>query len=306
MIRRVWVVRPLSRRNDAGHNLLGEALLVGGMYFAYSLVRNLFGSAAVSPEIAARNADLMIDVEKALGLYFEADLQQAFIDYTPFVQFWNLFYGAAHFVVTFAVLVWLYRRHAPDYRFWRRTGLIATASALVGFAIFPLMPPRLLGNCGPYGACRPGEPFVDTVLDVGGIWSFESSGWETVSNQYAAMPSLHIAWALWCAIILVPRVRSVPAKLLAASYPFLTMFAIVVTANHYWIDGLGGVAVVAVGYWLSSAYDRYTAARVQRIGSARSSSAAELQGLPEESVTIRQVPRTGFTTNPPPPSSGPG
>lgn len=242
--------------NPARRDLLVEIALCTSVYVAYSAVRNLFGSAAVAPEAAASNADIVIDIERAMGLYIEADVQAMFIDYTAFIQFWNLFYGAFHFFVTFGVLIWLYLRRDPEYRFWRRTGLIGTVLALIGFALFPLMPPRLLGNCGPYGACRPGEPFVDTVIEVGGLWSFESSGWETVSNQYAAMPSLHIGWALWCALILVPRLRNRALRALAASYPLLTMFAIVVTANHYWIDGLGGVAVIGAGFWLSTTYGR--------------------------------------------------
>ena len=247
-----------AARKEAGLRFWVEAALVGGVYFGYSMVRNLFGSAAVTPQLAARNADYMIDIEKAMGLYIEADVQEAFIHATAFIQFWNLFYGVFHFLVTFVVLIWLYVRFPDEYRFWRRAGLIATASAVVGFASFPLMPPRLLGDCGKYGACRPNQPFVDTVIDVGGIWSFESTGLETISNQYAAMPSLHIGWALWCALILVPRLRTTPAKLLAGIYPLLTLFAIVVTANHYWIDGLGGVAVIAFGYVASRLYERVT------------------------------------------------
>ena len=237
--------------------LLKEAVLVSGVYFAYSMVRNMFGSAAVEPEVAARNADWIIDIEKAMGLYIEADVQELFIDWTAFIQFWNLFYGLFHFLVTFGALIWLYRKFPEaEYRFWRRAGLIGTSSALIGFAVFPLMPPRLLGDCGPYGGCWPDQPYVDTVIEIGGLWSFESSGWETISNQYAAMPSLHIGWALWSALILVPRVRPLWAKLLAGSYPLLTLFGIVVTANHYWIDGLGGVVVIAFGYVVSRWYDR--------------------------------------------------
>jgi hypothetical protein len=247
-----------AHRKEAGLRFWVEAFLVVGVYVGYSMVRNLFGSVAVTPGLAANNADRIISIEKAMGLFLEADLQKAFIDATIFIQFWNLFYGVFHFLVTFGALVWLYLRFPGDYRFWRRAGLIGTASAVAGFAAFPLMPPRLLGDCGKYGACRPGEPFVDTVIEIGGIWSFESAGLETISNQYAAMPSLHIAWALWCALILVPRLRSVPARLLAASYPLLTLFAIVVTANHYWIDGVGGIAVMGFGYGASRLYERVT------------------------------------------------
>lgn len=254
-------VRPTEREVADSPRWWVEVVLVAGVYLAYSAVRNLFGSAAVGPDVAARNADIVIDIEKAMRLYVEADVQATFIDATAFIQFWNLFYGAFHFFVTFGVLMWLYARRDGSYRFWRRAGLIATVSALVGFAAFPLMPPRLLGDCGVYGACRPGQPFVDTVKELGGLWSFESSGWETVSNQYAAMPSLHIGWALWCAIVLVPRLRHPAAKVVAASYPVLTLFAIVVTANHYWLDGVGGVAVVAFGWGISRGWDRWSANR---------------------------------------------
>lgn len=248
-----------AHRKEVGLRFWVEAVLVVVVYFGYSMVRNLFGSAAVTPEVAVDNADRVIDIEKAMGLYIEADIQELFIDATVFIQFWNLFYGVFHFLVTFGALVWLYLRFPDDYRFWRRAGLIGTASAVVGFAVFPLMPPRLLGDCGKYGACRTGELFVDTVVEIGGIWSFESSGFETISNQYAAMPSLHVGWAIWCALILVPRLRSAPARMLAASYPLLTMFAIVVTANHYWIDGLGGAAVIGFGYGASRLYERMMA-----------------------------------------------
>ena len=251
-----WFNASAVARRRHGLRWWMELVLIGGVYGLYSLVRNEFGSAAVSPAAAADNADLVIDIEKALGLYIEADVQDAFIGGTAFIQFWNLFYGLFHFLVTFVVLIWLFFSDPGRYRFWRRAGLITTVSGLIGFAVFPLMPPRLLGDCGDYGACRPGSPYVDTVLDVGGIWSFESSGMEAISNQYAAMPSLHIGWALWCALILVARLTAPWARGLAGLYPLLTLFAIVVTANHYWLDGVGGVAAVGLGIWLSGLWDR--------------------------------------------------
>ena len=247
-----WLARSGEARQRAGLNLWVEVVLVAGVYIAYSMVRNLFGSAAVEPAVAALNADRVIDIEKAVGLYIEADLQAAFIDATWFIQFWNLFYGLFHFLVTFGALIWMYLRFPQDYRFWRRAGLIATCSGVIGFAAFPLMPPRLLPDCGRYGACRVDEPFIDTATEIGGLWSFESSGLEAISNQYAAMPSLHIGWALWCALMLVPRLPWLWAKILAGVYPLLTLFSILVTANHYWIDGLGGVAAVGCGLAISA------------------------------------------------------
>ncbi len=90
--------------------------------------------------------------------------------------------------------------------------------------------------------------FVDTLARFGGSWSFDSGAMRDVSNQYAAMPSLHIAWSLWCAAVLVPRLRHRWSKALAASYPAFTLLAVVVTANHYFLDAVGGAITLAGGY----------------------------------------------------------
>ena len=118
------------------------------------------------------------------------------------------------------------------------------------------MPPRLLSNCtSQFGACVPGYDYVDTLVEPGGLWSFESGTMETISNQYAAMPSLHIGWAVWCAIALYPVLHRRWARIAIATYPVLTLFAIIVTANHYWIDAVGGVIALAVGLRVAPALD---------------------------------------------------
>ena len=219
-------------------------------YVVYSAIRNQFGSAlgtSIKKE-AFDNAILMIDVEKAMGLYHEEWIQARFIDWDWFIVFWNIFYGSFHFIVTIFVMVMLFLRHPRRYTFMRSTLAATTMGALIGFALFPLMPPRLLSNCeSQYGSCEAGHNYVDTLVDPGGLWSFESGTMESISNQYAAMPSLHIAWAVWCAIGLYPVLRSRLTRGAIVAYPALTLFSIVVTANHYWIDALGGLAVLALG-----------------------------------------------------------
>ena len=231
-----------------------EILIVGLFYLVYSAVRNQFGSAAVDWPEAYDNARAIIDMEKAVGLYQEVRIQEWFIDWTPFIQFWNLFYGTFHFAVTGFVLFWLYVKFPWDYPRWRSIGLATTGLALVGFSLFPLMPPRLLGNCGVYGACLPDSGFIDTVTEVGGLWSFDSGAGQKLSNQYAAMPSMHFGWALWCFIILWPRLENPVGRVLIAAYPWLTLFAIVVTANHFWLDAVGGALALGLGYVVGSAY----------------------------------------------------
>ncbi|MFV2039593.1 MAG: phosphatase PAP2 family protein, partial [Acidimicrobiales bacterium] len=241
-----------------------EVLLVVVFYLIYSWIRNQFGSASVSADTAFANAERVIDLEKGLGLYIEADIQSWFVDIGWFLRATNIFYGTAHFLVTAFALIWLYRRHPQDYGRWRTIGLTTTALALFGFAVFALMPPRLLGDCGDLGACV-ASPYVDTLAVHGGWWSFDSAAVESISNQYAAMPSLHIAWAFWSYLVLAPRLRSPLGRVLISIYPWLTLFAIIVTANHYWIDAVGGAVALAGGYfggtWLHNRIQGHTAAR---------------------------------------------
>lgn len=228
-----------------------EVLYVVLFYGVYSFIRNQFGSAAVSPETAFEHARDVIAVERALGLYVEESIQQAFLDWRWFIQLWNLFYGTFHFVVTAFCIVWLFRRFPERYVRWRTTLAATTALALIGFATYPLMPPRLMPDS--YG-------FVDTLREYGGLWSFDDGAMSKVSNQYAAMPSLHFGWSTWCALVLVPTLRSPWLRWLAALYPVATLFAIVVTGNHWWLDAVGGAAVLGLGYvvgrWWSDRVER--------------------------------------------------
>ena len=229
-----------------------EVAYVVAFYLVYSFVRNQFGSAAVSEATAFRNGRAIIDIEDALRLYVEEGVQQAFLGARWFTQSWNLFYGTFHFVVTAFAIVYLFRRMPERYVRWRTTLACTTALALIGFATFPLMPPRLLPDA--YG-------YVDTLATYGGLWSFDSDAMKAVSNQYAAMPSLHFAWSTWCAFVLAPAVHRSWLKALVSAYPAATLFAIVVTANHFWLDAVGGALVLALGYLLGSAWDRWSAAR---------------------------------------------
>jgi hypothetical protein len=213
-------------------------LYIAAFYGVYSFIRNTQGSASVSADHAFSNAREIIRLERAMGLYFEEGVQEAFLDDRWFIQFWNLFYGTFHFVVTIAALVLLFQRFPARYPRWRNTLAFTTGLALIGFATYPLMPPRLLPTS--YG-------FVDTLRFYGGLWSFDSGPVAQVSNQYAAMPSLHFAWSTWSALVLFPMLRHVWSRVLIVLYPAATLFAIVVTANHYWLDAAGGALVLGVG-----------------------------------------------------------
>jgi hypothetical protein len=215
-----------------------EVGLILAFYAVYSVVRNTQGSAVVSEARALRNALQVIRWEKFLGIYHEEPIQQQFLAWDGFIEFWNLFYGTFHFFVTIFALVLLFRRFPVRYRRWRNTLAVTTALALIGFATYPLMPPRLLPASHGY---------VDTLRVYGSLWSFDSGAMSKLSNQYAAMPSLHFAWAMWCTLVLVPALKSWWGKAAAVIYPVFTLFAIVVTANHFVLDAVGGLVVLGLG-----------------------------------------------------------
>ncbi len=207
-------------------------------YAVYSFIRNTQGSASVSEGLAFRNARRVIHLEELMGLYHERVFQHAFLDADVLMSTWNLFYGTFHFIVTIGVLVILFRQFPDRYRPWRTALAATTAFALVGFALYPLMPPRLLPAS--YG-------FVDSLKAYGSLWSFDSGAMNKISNQFAAMPSLHFAWSLWCACALFPALRRHWTKALIAVYPLVTLAAIVITGNHFVLDAVGGAVALGAG-----------------------------------------------------------
>lgn len=213
--------------------------MIAIFYGLYTAVRDLRGTRPVSTGLALANAKRVIGLERSLGVFHEAQIQQLFLGDKVVVGALDDWYGSTHFVVTAAVLVILFFAHPGRYRLWRNTLAVATGAALIGFAWFPLMPPRLLPV--QFG-------FTDTLRVVGGLWNFDSGPMAQVSDQYAAMPSLHFGWALWCGLTLFSLSRRRWAKALALVYPAVTLLCVIVTANHYFADTAAGAAVVGAGY----------------------------------------------------------
>jgi hypothetical protein len=230
-----------STDNHPGPRLrwLREVVIVATFYGLYTLVRDIRGERPASVSLAFGNARHVISVERVLGIFHESWVQHLFIHDRPFMRFWDGFYGTMHFLVVIGVLMFLFFRRDTRYRVWRNTLALATGLALVGFALFPLMPPRLLP--APYH-------FVDSLRTIGGLWDFRSGAVDEVSNQYAAMPSLHTAWSAWCVLALWPVVRTRWGRALLVLYPAATVFCIVVTGNHYFADVIGGLLTLAAGY----------------------------------------------------------
>lgn len=232
-----------------------EVLIATAFYLIYSAIRNVFGASAESRTIAFRHARGIIKIESWFGLWVEPAIQQWYLalPFNGFIRFWNIFYGTAHFFVTIGVLVYTFARAPRRYAFARTMLAATTALALVGFATYTLMPPRLLDANGPYGACSGLEQgcneygLIDTIERWGGIWKFGEGGMAAVSNQYAAMPSLHFGWSAWCAVTMILVIGAGRRRWLWILYPAITTFCIIITANHYWLDAFFGGLVLLGG-----------------------------------------------------------
>jgi hypothetical protein len=212
--------------------LVRELLLVAGLFLIYKLGRQL--ATGHSAE-AFQNAHHVWDWERALHLPGEGAVQSALVHSDTAIHFANTYYATVHFPATVAFLVWLYLRRPTHYVWARRVLALVTGAALVIHLTFPLAPPRLLAEAG---LIDTGQVFGPTVYGA-------SPEADTLSNQFAAMPSLHFGWALMVAVGLIVATRS-RRRWLWLLHPLVTLLVIVGTANHYWLDAIVASALLGI------------------------------------------------------------
>ncbi len=238
---------------------LRQVSLFGAAYLAYRLVRGLVEGDANAAFAHARD---LISLERDLHVFVEPSIQ-AWASGSHFVMVASSWlYVNAQTTVTVAALVYLYVRHNRSFYFVRNMFMIAMAIALVGYAVFPTAPPRFLPEWG----------FIDSVADYAGVHvGHTSAAMSALVNPYAAVPSMHVAFALMIGWPLARLVRWRVLRVLWLLYPFLMAFVIVVTANHFIFDAvLGALTAGASAYgarWLARA--RPQAWRFSTVPSAR-------------------------------------
>ncbi|MBD0280974.1 MAG: phosphatase PAP2 family protein [Thermoleophilaceae bacterium] len=215
-----------------------QLALFAGAYYVYRLVRGFVDGQA---GLAFENARALVDIERSLGLFFEPGLQAWAKGEEWLLTFANWMYVNSHFVVTTTFLVWLYLARNHAFYFVRNMFMVAMGLAIVGYLAFPTAPPRFLPEWG----------FTDTVADFVGE-SAENSA-NVLYNPFAAVPSMHVAFALMIAIPAFRLVRRLPLKLFWAAYPAVVTFVVVVTANHYWLDAVLGAMVAGASAWAATA-----------------------------------------------------
>jgi hypothetical protein len=203
---------------------------------------------------ALHNARDVIGFERSLGVFTEARLQDVFLSDTGLIRFLNSYYLVAHVIVTAAAFIWLYVRHPSTYRRFRDVMVVITVTGLAMHLLMPLAPPRMFPHLG----------FVDTAKVFGPASYGAGSPYKGFANQFAAMPSLHFGWALviaW-AVILATKSRW---RFLIVLHPVITLAAIVLTANHYWLDAFAATVLFAfallVDHWIERRRRRRLALR---------------------------------------------
>jgi hypothetical protein len=225
------------RWSDLGVQL---ALIVvaGCLYF---LVRRITEGA---PHVAQENAQRLLDLERAMGLDVELGAQAAIISTKWIVNLANWVYIWLHWPVIIAAIVWLYVRHRADYRFFRNALFASGAIGLVIFALFPVMPPRLL----------PGD-FVDTITELS--HSYRVVQPPNLVNEFAAVPSFHVGWNFLVCVAVARVVRHQLTWVVAVLSVTAMTTAVVLTANHYVLDAVAGIVVSSLGLGVAVLMERH-------------------------------------------------
>jgi hypothetical protein len=214
---------------------LQEAAIILGGYTLYFLVRGLTEGSVAR---ASSNALRIVEMERALAIYFERSLQEIALRSHEAVTLANWVYMWGHWPVIGAMAIWLYRSHPRQFTLTRNALLISGALGLFFFALIPVAPPRLM-DLG----------FEDTVVRWSG--SYRVLQPPSLVNQYAAFPSLHLGWNVLVMVALYQATRFPHLRVVAFLVPGCMLLAILLTGNHFILDAVGGVALCLVSLHLA-------------------------------------------------------
>ncbi len=231
-----------------------EALTLVWLCWVYDAITNL---APLRPGAALAHGQSILSAERSLGISPELSLDRWLAARHTLGVVVSYYYDNAHFVVTLGLLVFVWWRRADIYRPLRNTLVLLNVAAFLVFWLYPVAPPRML------------DGFTDVIASSHALGSWHTGALASDANQFAAMPSLHLAWAVWCSIA-VWRVTSRPAlRALGVAYPFVTALAVLATGNHYLLDVLAGAlltALVATAVWAAPRVFAATRPRLRATG----------------------------------------
>ncbi|HYM54559.1 MAG TPA: phosphatase PAP2 family protein [Solirubrobacteraceae bacterium] len=208
-----------------------EALAIAWLCTLYDTITNL---APLRLQAALGHARGVLHLEQSLHLDPEIGLDRWLAGHHTLGLVVSDYYDNAHFVVTLGLLGWLWWRRTDLYRPLRNSLVLVNLLAFIVFWRYPVAPPRMLGG------------FTDVVATTGAIGSWHAGALASHANELAAMPSLHMAWAAWCAMALWQLSSRRWVRAVAVLHPCLTAIAVLATGNHFVLDLLGGLVVMAL------------------------------------------------------------
>ena len=242
-------------RGDGRAPLWVELAVVGWLFYLYDTVNNL---APLRQQLAVRNAVGLIGFEHSLHLSPELALNAWLSVHATLASIASYYYFFAHGLVTFAVLALMWWKRPALYRRQRTLLVLINLVAFVVFWRYPLAPPRMFPKLG----------YVDVIAASHALVSWSSGALVHDADQLAAMPSLHIAWAIWSSLSLWLLLRRRIVALLAIAYPLMTALVVMGTGNHYVLDVVAGAATVPLAFALARGLDWLRARARQRSGEA--------------------------------------
>jgi hypothetical protein len=221
-------------------DVLRQVLLFVLAYYAYRLVRGWVDD-PMGAALAFENARELIHLEQALGVFVEPSVQAWAATKPLIIDIASWLYINAQTSVTLGALVYLYLFHNSSFYFVRNMFAVSMAIALVGYVVLPTAPPRFFPEWG----------FFDSVSEFVGV-SHDSVAVDALFNPYAAVPSMHVCFALMIAGPIARLARRRVTRVLWSLYPLLVTFVIVATANHFLADAILGALTAALGAWFAA------------------------------------------------------
>jgi membrane-associated phospholipid phosphatase len=229
----VRVVRQIGEKLPQGWADLGRQIgLLILVDLAYETVRGL---ADGQRAVAFANGQRIIDFQQATHTFFEPGFQSFFLRFDWVIDFANQVYMNSQFAVVIAFFFWLYMFRNDSFYFVRNMFMVSMGLALIGYTLYPAAPPRLFPEFG----------FVDTINDFSSV-NHDSALAKLFINPYAAVPSMHCAFALMVGFTAAKLSRHWYTRTLWAMWPALVTWVVIVTGNHYWIDAALGALVAAL------------------------------------------------------------
>lgn len=213
---------------------LKEVAIIGAIFLTYRISSGILNHGF---DQASQNTYDIVNLEKSLGIFLESDFQSFFINSAVLTNLINIIYTIFYYPALITFTIWAFIYHRQQYFLVRNVFLLSATIAFTCFALYPVAPPWMFPKLG----------FTDTMAEYG-LVQYESGIMSSLTNLYAAMPSCHFAWTLLIGTAIVFMTRFWWLKMVGVILPLCMLISIIATANHFFLDALGGVVVVGLAY----------------------------------------------------------